>query len=158
MFEIEISNRQQSLNIDPSRLQQVVESVLVEERVLAAQVSVAVVDDQTIQEANRRFLGHDEATDVLTFVTDARPEMLEGDIIVNAQAAASVAHRYGWSPEDELILYLVHGTLHLVGYDDKSDEVRAMMRERERHYLAACDLEVRYEEVEYEADERIESE
>ena len=146
MFEIEINNRQYFLDIDDDRLQQVVECVLVGEQIAAARVTVAIVDDETMQQANRRFLDQDETTDVLSFVTDDRPDMLEGDVMVSAQTAAAVAHRYGWSPADELVLYLVHGTLHLVGFDDKSGEARTMMRERERHYLSEWNLEVRYEE------------
>ena len=148
MFEIEISNRQQVLHVDPDQLEKVVQSVLVGEGIPAARVGIAVVDDAKIRETNRRYLAHDVETDVLTFVTDGHPEMPEGDIMVSAETAMSVAHRYGWSPSEELLLYLVHGTLHLLGYDDTSPEARATMRERERRYLAALNLRVRYEEQE----------
>ena len=71
---------------------------------------------------------------------------IEGDVIVSAETAIQLAARYDWPPADELLLYVIHGTLHLVGYDDLDDASRAEMRSRERHYLAALGLQAKYEQ------------
>jgi probable rRNA maturation factor len=140
MFTIEINNQQNRLTIDTDRLKRAVEMILTEEGVEAAAINVAIVDDPTIHDLNRRFLDHDEPTDVLSFVLDEEAGRLEGDVIASADTAARIAAQLQWPASDELLLYAVHGTLHLVGYDDLDPDSRSEMRERERHYLAKFGL------------------
>ncbi len=65
---------------------------------------------------------------------------LEGELIVSTETALREAAAHGWSPQDELLLYVVHGLLHLCGYDDLTDEARPAMRVREREVLAGWRL------------------
>jgi probable rRNA maturation factor len=140
MFTIEINNQQARLTVDPDRLTRAVEMILAEEGVEAAAINVAIVDDPTIHDLNRRFLDHDEPTDVLSFVLDEDAGRLEGDVIASADTASRTAAQLQWPASDELLLYVVHGALHLVGYDDLDPEGRSEMRERERFYLAKFGL------------------
>jgi probable rRNA maturation factor len=57
-------------------------------------------------------------------------------VVVNGQRAADVAGQFGWKPADELLLYIVHGVLHLCGYDDHSESASRRMRIREKEVLA----------------------
>ena len=98
-------------------------------------VSVAVVDDPAIHRLNREFLQHDYPTDVLSFLLEREGDQLEGEVIVSSDTAVRSAAQYGWTPENELLLYVIHGTLHLVGYDDLQPELLAEMRRHEQHYL-----------------------
>ena len=93
---------------------------------------MAAVDDRTIHQLNRRYLDHDYPTDVLSFVLEEGPGTVEGEIIVSGDTAAASAPGYGWPAQDELLLYVIHGMLHLVGYDDKSPADAARMRQAER--------------------------
>ncbi len=145
MFTIEINDQQSAMPIDTDPLRRATEIVLMEEGLIDAAINIAIVDDPTIHDLNRRFLEHDEPTDVLSFVLENEP-MLEGDVIVSADTAARSAEQYGWSAADELLLYVIHGLLHLVGYDDIELPARAEMRDRERHYLDAFGLRPRYDE------------
>jgi probable rRNA maturation factor len=81
-------------------------------------------------------LNHDYPTDVLSFLLERNDNRLEGEIIVSADTALSAAPRYGWSAGDELLLYVIHGALHLVGYDDQTPEAQAEMRRHEAAILA----------------------
>ncbi|MEQ8790774.1 MAG: rRNA maturation RNase YbeY [Pirellulaceae bacterium] len=137
---------EQSRPIDLSALARAARSVLHEEGVAAAEISLAVVDDPTIHDLNRRYLQHDYATDVLSFLLDEQQGRLEGEVIVSADTAAAAAEQYGWSLNDELLLYVVHGALHLVGYDDLDPDSKAEMRRRERLHLARFGLTPRYAE------------
>lgn len=107
----------------------------------SGQVSVAIVDDQAIQEINRQFLKHDYPTDVISFdLTDkdaGRDDApyLEGEVIVSWQTAQRVASENQWDPALELLLYVVHGMLHIVGLDDCSPALSQQMREKEHHYM-----------------------
>ena len=65
---------------------------------------------------------------------------LEGELIVSTETALREAATHGWSPQDEVLLYVVHGLLHLCGYDDLTDEARPAMRVREREVLAGWQL------------------
>ena len=83
---------------------------------------------------------------MLSFPLRREEGYVQGEIIVSGQTAVRSAAEYGWSAADELLLYVVHGCLHLVGYDDGTPQARAEMRARERHYLADFGLQPRYEE------------
>ena len=154
-YSIQISQRSTSLIVDHIFLEEVIRRVLFEERVISASISLAVVDDPEIHRLNRDFLGHDYPTDVISFLLNSANEEsavklrgasasrihdsvvdLEGEIIVSAQTANREAIVHGWSPAAELLLYVVHGLLHLCGYDDLTDAARPKMRSRERELLA----------------------
>lgn len=167
-FVIEISDQQSLLLTHPERLREVVQRVLVEEMVTSAEISLALVDDAAIHQVNLDFLGHDFPTDVISFLLDesgesasscdspgqsasagvdgsvsvqrVRPGRLEGELIVSTETAIRESVNHGWSAEDELVLYIVHGLLHLCGYDDLTDEARPLMRVRERQLLAHWQL------------------
>jgi probable rRNA maturation factor len=108
-------------------------------RRLQAEISVAIVDDAAIRPINARYLGHDYATDVLSFVLEEEPA-LEGEIVASAETAVRVAGELGWPAEHELLLYIIHGALHLVGFDDSTPEQQAVMRAAEREVLAKLGL------------------
>ncbi len=149
-FEIDISDQQSLLAVSLERLREVIDRVLTEESIVAAQISLALVDDSSIHRINREFLGHDYPTDVISFHLNAESDAespqgsevkpLEGELIVSTETALREAQTHGWTAEDELILYVVHGLLHLCGFDDLNDEARPVMRQRERHMLALWHL------------------
>lgn len=146
MITIDIASEQSNHPVNESRLRTAVTSVLDNEGIASATISIAVVDDDTIHDLNRRYLNHDYATDVLSFVLDQNDEGLGGEIVISADTAAESATRFGWSAEDEMLLYVIHGSLHLVGYDDRSPDEKQTMRERETHYLKQFGLAPHYVE------------
>lgn len=106
-----------------------------------AKVAFAFMDDATIHVLNQRHLNHDEPTDVLTFpYTAPDAKKLEGDIAIGAEVAKRQAEVRGHPVHAELCLYVIHGCLHLCGYDDKTVRDRRKMREKEREYLAKLGL------------------
>ncbi len=147
MIEIELANRQSTHRFDEDRLISAARMILSDEGIERAVTSIAVVDDVTIHELNRRYLQHDYPTDVLSFVFEKSDDHLEGEVIVSADTAATASPQYGWSVDDELLLYVIHGTLHLVGYDDTTPAARDSMRSRECHYLGHFGLAPHYEEL-----------
>ncbi|MFQ5380624.1 MAG: rRNA maturation RNase YbeY, partial [Dehalococcoidia bacterium] len=108
-------------------------------------LSCLLTDDAAIRALNRQFRGLDEPTDVLAFPDEADPAFIEaeaaedylGDIAISLETAAFQATQAGHSIEDELAHLLVHGILHLCGYDHVTgDADAARMRSREEDYLA----------------------
>jgi probable rRNA maturation factor len=140
-IEVEISDTQGHLAIDPGAVAALVRRVLEGEGVRSGSISVALVDDATIHAVNRRHLAHDWPTDVIGFLLSepGEPE-LSGELVVSAERAAATARRFGLDPWAELALYVVHGLLHFCGYDDLADPTVAAMRRREGEVLAGLGL------------------
>ncbi|WP_152054074.1 rRNA maturation RNase YbeY [Tautonia marina] len=135
-LEIDLSDTQRHLRLDPDRVRSLARRTLELEGVDQGCLSIAVVDNQTIHEVNRRHLDHDWPTDVVSFLL-SEPETPEfsGDLVISAEMAVSVASQCGLDPNAEFALYLVHGLLHLCGYDDLSEQERIRMRRREDEIL-----------------------
>ena len=140
-MEISVSNQQQAHAIDEAAVLSAVRAVMEDAPFTTGSISVAIVDDRTIHDLNRRYLNHDWPTDVLSFVLDRTEDELTGEIIASADTAFNQAPEYGWRPAEELLLYVIHGALHLVGYDDQSTDEARSMRLAETRYLARLGIE-----------------
>ncbi len=161
-YEVEIDDSQKVLKVDHRRLADVARSVLAAEKSVSASISIAIVDNETIHDLNIRYLQHDYPTDVLSFLLeeeidpDSLPipkgsprgygKRIEGEIILSSEMAKQMATKYRWRPVDELTLYVVHGLLHLCGYDDMTQKKQALMQQREREVLADWGLSPHYAE------------
>jgi probable rRNA maturation factor len=99
-------------------------------------LSFALLDDARMRRVNREALGHDHPTDVLAFPFCEEP-VLSGEILLSTDTARREAARRGHPAYHELLLYAVHGVLHLLGYDDHDPAGRRRMRRAERTALAA---------------------
>jgi rRNA maturation RNase YbeY len=102
------------------------------------ELTVVLTDDAEIRELNRRYRGRDGSTDVLSFsLGDGHsPETPFGDIVISLQTARRQAREYGASLQTELERLLVHGTLHLCGYDHRERREAARMHGLTRRLLA----------------------
>ena len=101
-----------------------------------AELDLAVVSGPQMASLNRRWLGRGGATDVISFdLSDDPAAGPGGQIIVCADVAVREARRRGVGPQRELMLYVVHGLLHLIGYDDASPRAAARMHAREEEIL-----------------------
>ena len=141
MGKIAIATPQETVAVDRKRVREVVRAVLDGEGVADAEISLAFVDNPTIQALNKRFLDHDEPTDVLSFpLSESKSERLAGEVVLGAEVARDEAQRRGHDVQAELALYVIHGLLHLCGYDDHEADDAEAMRERERHYLRLLGL------------------
>lgn len=100
-------------------------------------ISVVLVGDEEIAGLHAQFMDDPTPTDVLTFDLrdDAGAEALEGEIVVSVETAARQARRLRVSPDEEVLRYVIHGVLHLVGYDDHTPGGRRMMRRQENRVL-----------------------
>ncbi len=135
---IEISNRTQS-KVSLSELESVIKKFLLKYRLSSREVSLVLVGDKLIRRLNRETRGQDKITDVLSFrenETDSfRPKFL-GEIIIDYQQIKRQAKIFKTSIRQELIFILVHGLLHLVGYDDKTDQEAKVMSGLGKKFIA----------------------
>jgi probable rRNA maturation factor len=141
MSKVSVACPQELVAIDRGRMREVARAVLEGEGIADYEISLAFVDNPTIHRLNKRYLDHDEPTDVLSFpLSDAHARKLAGELVLGVEIARDQATRRGHDVQTELALYVIHGLLHLCGYDDHSDEDARHMRARERHYLAGLQL------------------
>lgn len=136
MIVVEISDRDARATAIAEQIDRAVKLVLADAGVTSGDVSVAVVDDATIWRLNREYLEHDYPTDVLSFLLSREGARLEGEIIVSVDTAARESVEHALPADDELLLYVVHGALHLVGFEDSTDDQRHQMRQCEREVLS----------------------
>jgi probable rRNA maturation factor len=102
-----------------------------------ARIEVALVGDRTMRRLNWRYLRHHGTTDVITFGTEVSSEDgVLGEIVISVERARRQARRYGHSIRREVALLLVHGILHLRGYDDRSPRRAARMQAQTEIILA----------------------
>jgi probable rRNA maturation factor len=135
MLHITVTNQQRTLAVDRRRIRRAVQAILKDHGIRQAEIGVAVVDDATIARLHGEFLADGTPTDVLSFLLTSGEGQLEGEVVVSAETAAAAAPRFRLAPADELLLYIIHGVLHLVGYDDAAPKPRAAMLRKQRAYL-----------------------
>lgn len=140
MLKIEFAD-EQNLPVETEILAQIAGAILGDHGFTSGELSIAFVDDPTIRSLNQQYLNHDWETDVISFVLEEDSHSLVGQLIVSTQTAYRVAEESGSSPQSELALYVAHGTLHLVGFDDLNDEDAVVMRAAERKYLNQFSIE-----------------
>ncbi len=111
-------------------------------------LTIVVTGDEQVRELNRQFRDVDAATDVLSFPADPLPEEMTeegpylGDLVIAYPYSVHQAEEAGHSLDDELILLVVHGTLHLLGYDHDDDENQATMWEQQQDALDAAGVSI----------------
>jgi probable rRNA maturation factor len=101
-----------------------------------AELEVALTSDAVIRRINQKFLGRGGATDVLAFpYGDEVGRRVMGEVLISVERARAQARRVGWPVRCEVALLLIHGVLHLSGYDDHTSSGAARMRASERAIL-----------------------
>jgi probable rRNA maturation factor len=128
-----ISNRQEA-TIDEAALVALARRTLAGEGVGAAELSISFVDEAEIADLHEQYLGEPGATDVLSFPLDEADgdgARILGDVVI---APSVAARNHPADPEAELRLLLVHGILHLLGYDHEEDAEKAAMWARQEAY------------------------
>ncbi|MDO4574609.1 MAG: rRNA maturation RNase YbeY [Planctomycetia bacterium] len=144
MYQIYFTDEQTAIVMEESRIHDAVFAALRYGKIRDAEISVALVDDPAIHEINRQFLQHDCPTDVISFPLSDSPKRLEGEIVVSTDTALRESKKIGrgWTPECEVLLYIIHGTLHLTGLDDHTLKDLAEMRQGEVDCLRAVGIDV----------------
>ena len=141
MVRVSVASPQELVPLDYQALKAAARTVLEGEGVTEGKVTLAFVDNPHIHRLNKQFLDHDEPTDVLTFpYSPPGSKKMEGEVVIGVEVAKEYAADRGHDINLELLLYVVHGCLHLCGYTDTDDASEAEMRGKEREYLKKLNL------------------
>lgn len=102
-------------------------------------INIIFCSDNYILDINQRFLSHDYFTDIITF-DYCEGDKLSGDLFISVDSVKENSIQYGTEFNDELNRVMVHGILHLIGYDDHTKAQQKQMRQKEDYYLSLRDL------------------
>ena len=145
MAKIEITDLQDHVRLDKKIILQLVRRVMKAEGRSAKSLSIVLTDNRHIRDLNREYLGRDGCTDVISFPLEdidwpasGSNGGVNGEIIASAEMALQQAKARNMNPRAELLLYLVHGLLHLIGYDDRTPDQARRMHQREDELLEPC--------------------
>ena len=138
-MKLEIINLQKLYPVDTKSIKKIARGVLKFEK-QDAELNIVFTDNKRIKEINKTFLGHNYATDVITFAYDEASinnDKASGEIIISVEMAKKLAQKHDCAVEGEIALYLVHGLLHLFGYNDKQRKEAKKMHQREGELLSS---------------------
>ena len=126
---IEINNKA-GFDIDLDNVKRVVKKFLDYYKLKGYKVSIALVDDEEIREVNKNYRNSDSTTDVLSFSSseeEKKEEKFLGEILINYNQTERQAPSFNHTPWEEFVFILVHGLLHLLGYDDSNEKDKEKM-------------------------------
>ena len=132
--DVRVSGRRPALA--PATVRRMVQGVLREER-RDADISITFLGALSMRRLNHEYLGRDRSTDVISFGLPGPAGRLAGDVYVCRAVAARNARRHGVSLRQELVRLVIHGTLHVLGYDHPEDDhrIRSPMWRRQERYV-----------------------
>jgi probable rRNA maturation factor len=138
-MKILIRNQQKHILSDPRKIRRAGQRILADLALPDAELSILLVDDAHIRELNRRYLQRDKPTNVLAFpmrkgkYATLHPHLL-GDLVISVETAQRQSRRFGLNPMQMIVLLMVHGILHLIGYEHEGTKKGARemaMKQRE---------------------------
>lgn len=123
--------------LSQNRIEQAVHAAAAERGFIHGTIGIRLTNDQAIHVINVRHLGHDYPTDVISFPygCDDEAASIEGELVASVDTAIENATDADWDAIDELVLYIIHGVLHIGGMDDHEQDDRVAMRTAESNVL-----------------------
>lgn len=135
-MKITIKNLQNKLTVNPEKIKKLIRNILKIEKInKPGWINICLVNNPTIKKFNTEFHNTKSATDVLAFNLSADKKVIQADIIVSTDTAKKQATIFKTTPNYELSLYLAHGVLHILGYNDNNKKQAAIMRKKESKYV-----------------------
>ena len=137
-MKITLLNLQKKVRVRAGKIKKLIFEVLAGERVKqSGRINICFVDNSQIKKFNFKFLKIKSSTDVLAFNLSDKKEknIILADIMISAQEASNQARNYKTTPDYELSLYVVHGLLHILGFDDHMPRQIKLMRKKESQYV-----------------------
>ena len=132
MITVEIHN-EFDIQLNKSSIQSLLENILLDNKQNTGSINIIMTDDDTLRLMKKEYFNQDLYTDVIAFNIDDNP--FEGEIYISHDRIQDNAKKFNQSFEDELKRILIHGSLHLCGYDDKTPKEKLEMTSLEENYL-----------------------
>src|SRR6056297_354479 len=108
-------------------------SAIKNENYVPGEINFIFTSDKYLLNLNKQYLSHNYFTDIITF-NDVQGNIVNGDIFISLETVKNNSLRFGVSFEEELSRVMIHGIMHLIGYDDQTEEQKSEMRKKENEY------------------------
>lgn len=135
MIVVQLTRKSDLINVDSARVTKLVKAICSRFKLTKAVINIAMVGDDEIRILNKQFLGHDWPTDCLSFDLSDDENKKSFELVVNTEKAVTQANLRGHLPEAESALYITHGLLHNLGFDDSEPDQAKKMHETEDEIL-----------------------
>ena len=132
---VQIAKNFKDIDVNLPKLKKLVKAVCTRFKLSKATVGIAIVDDAEIRKVNKQFLNRSSTTDCLSFNLSDNDAKKSFELVVNAEKAVKEANLRGHSSEAELALYVIHGLLHNLGFDDSTQGQAKKMHDTEDEIL-----------------------
>ena len=142
-MRITIRNLQNKVPVNSKKVVKTAQKVLSSEGIKkSGEITLCFVNDRKIKELNLKYLGKNNPTDVIAFdvAEPKRPDKIFADIVISTDRVIDNAGAFHTAPLFELYLYIIHGVLHILGYDDRNIKDKLLMRRREESLLNILNL------------------
>jgi len=141
-MKVQIKNLQKTKKIDLTRIQKNINRIFELLSLSPESISFVFCDNECIKRLNKRYLGKSSPTDVIAFSlrADGEGEFL-GEVVISIDETIKNSKKFKTTFFGELILYMIHGVLHLLGYDDKNESCRCRMRKKEQELMKELTLD-----------------
>ncbi|MCX6152692.1 MAG: rRNA maturation RNase YbeY [Candidatus Kapabacteria bacterium] len=134
-IEINIINSSPISFLPKKKVHTVIERILLDHKKKNGTINIIYTSDDYLRNLNKQFLNHDYNTDVLSFQLDEEGS-LDGEVYISSETAVMQAQEYKVSLSNEILRLAIHGTLHILGYDDAEIEAKQKMTELENKYIS----------------------
>lgn len=124
-------NKNQKFSLDKREIQSLTAALIKKLNLKLVSLIINFVDPDYIRKINKQYLNHDYSTDILTFNYSENLHIIDAEIYVSLYDAFQNAEKWKVSPENEVARLIIHGILHLCGFDDQLEKDREIMREKE---------------------------
>jgi probable rRNA maturation factor len=140
-MRLNLKNKQRRIKFNQKILRQIILAVLHSEKIRKpAEINLLLTDDREIKQVNRKYLGMGSPTDVIAFDISEDKKKISADIVISTDTALRNAKIYRTSPLYELYLYVAHGILHILGYDDNTKAKQKLMQIKAEQILSNLQL------------------
>ncbi len=124
----------QPIKLPKTLLKRHINNIIISELNELGEISIVFCSDNYLLNINQKYLNHDYYTDIITFNYRDK-NIISGDLFISLERVIDNAKTYEVEKSKELFRVIFHGVLHLIGYDDKSEEEKQLMKKKENHYL-----------------------
>ena len=123
------------IKIDKIQIHKLLSFLIKQLNITIKTLEINFINSKEIHQLNEKHLGHNYSTDIITFGYSENLQILDGELFISVDDAKENAKRFNVSLKNELIRLVIHGILHLIGYDDKKDSKKLVMKSQENLLL-----------------------
>lgn len=136
-MKVDVFNKQKNLQVSVPAVKKIVEAVITLEKQWCDEVSISFVTTKKICELHQEYFNDPNTTDCISFPMDDESSEYRvlGEVFICPQTAIDYTHLHGGNAYEECTLYIIHGLLHLMGYDDLEPRLKAIMRRAEKKHM-----------------------